>query len=126
VLVIHLTDDKDNADNSSSDNPEMFLEGYADDSESALATFSQAYDTEDTEPTYDLYAEVGTPNTYSTVQTSSDFGPDSEECSSLEEGSCIDLGREKTVMPSTLQSSYCMVAFAMSGVNQTSLCKSRS
>jgi len=76
-----------------------FQEGFADDSEEALTTLAQPYDTEDTEPTYDLYAEVGTPNTYSTVQTSSDFGPDSEECSSLEEGSCIDLGREKTVMP---------------------------
>ena len=79
-----------------------FQEGYADDSETALTTFAQPYDTEDTEPTYDLYAEVGTPNedsTYDTVRTSSDFSPDSEECSGLEEGSCINLGREKTIMP---------------------------
>ncbi len=78
-----------------------FQEGYADDSEEALTILAQPYDTEDTEPTYDLYAEVGTPNedsTYDTVQTSSDFSPDSEECSTSEEGSCIDLGREKTVM----------------------------
>lgn len=79
-----------------------FQEGFADDSEEALTTLAQPYDTEDTEPTYDLYAEVGTPNedsTYDTVQTSSNFNPDSEECSNSEEGSCIDLGREKTVMP---------------------------
>lgn len=76
-----------------------FQEGYADDSESVQTILAQPYDTEESEPTYDLYAEVGTPNTYSTVQTSSDFGSDSEECSTFEEGSCIDLGREKTVMP---------------------------
>ncbi len=79
-----------------------FQEGFADDSEEALTTLAQPYDTEDTEPTYDLYAEVGTPNedsTYDTVQTNSNFNPDSEECSNSEEGSCIDLGREKTVMP---------------------------
>ncbi|HRZ19163.1 MAG TPA: hypothetical protein P5136_03845 [Methanofastidiosum sp.] len=79
-----------------------FQEGYADDSESALTTLAQPYDTEDSDPTYDLYAEVGTFSedaTHSTVQTSSDFGSDSEECSTFEEGSCIDLGREKTVMP---------------------------
>jgi len=79
-----------------------FQEGFADDSEEALTTLAQPYDTEDTEPTYDLYAEVGTPNedyTYDTVQTSSDFSPDSEECSNSEEGSCVNLGREKTVMP---------------------------
>ena len=79
-----------------------FQEGFADDSEEALTILAQPYDTEDTEPTYDLYAEVGTPNedsTYDTVQTSSNFNPDSEECSNSEEGSCIDLGREKTVMP---------------------------
>ena len=103
VLVMHFTDnDNTDTENNGSDNPEMFLEGYADDSESALATFAQAYDTEDTGPTYDLYAEVGTPGeevAEDTVRTSSDFSPDSEECSSLEEGSCINLGREKTVMP---------------------------
>ena len=79
-----------------------FQEGFADDSESLLTTLAQPYDTEDTDPTYDLYAEVGTPNddsTYDTVQTSSDFSPDSEECSTSEEGSCINLGREKVVMP---------------------------
>jgi len=79
-----------------------FQEGFADDSEEALTTLVQPYDTEDTEPTYDLYAEVGTPNedsTYDTVQTSSNFSPDSEECDTFEEGSCIDLGREKKVMP---------------------------
>ena len=79
-----------------------FEEGYADDSESALATLAQPYDIEDTEPTFDLYGEVGTPGeevAEDTVRTSSDFSPDSEECSSLEEGSCINLGREKTVMP---------------------------
>ena len=79
-----------------------FQEGFADDSEEALTTLAQPYDTEDTEPTYDLYAEVGTPNddsTYDTVQTSSDLSPDSEECSTSEEGSCVNLGREKTVMP---------------------------
>jgi len=79
-----------------------FQEGYADDSESALTTLAQPYDTEDSDPTYDLYAEVGTFSedaTHSTVQTSSDFSSDPEECSTSEEGSCIDLGREKTVMP---------------------------
>jgi len=79
-----------------------FQEGYADDSESALTTLAQPYDTEDSNPTYDLYAEVGTFSedaTHSTVQTSSDFSSDPEECSTSEEGSCIDLGREKTVMP---------------------------
>ncbi len=79
-----------------------FEEGFADDSESLLTTLAQPYNTEDTEPTYDLYAEVGTFSedaTHSTVQTSSDLSPDSEECSTSEEGSCIDLGREKTVMP---------------------------
>jgi len=80
-----------------------FQEGYADDSESALTTFAQPYDTEDTDPTYDLYGEVGTPPnedfSHDSVQISSDFSPDSEECSMSEEGSCIDLGREKTVMP---------------------------
>lgn len=80
-----------------------FQEGFADDSESALTTLAQPYDTEDTEPTYDLYAEVGTPPnedfSHDSVQISSDFSPDSEECSMSEEGSCIDLGREKTVMP---------------------------
>ncbi len=80
-----------------------FEKGYADDSEEALTTFAQPYDTEDTDPTYDLYGEVGTPPnedfSHDSVQISSDFSPDSEECSMSEEGSCIDLGREKTVMP---------------------------
>jgi len=80
-----------------------FQEGFADDSESALTILAQPYGTEDTEPTYDLYAEVGTPpnedSSHDSVQTSSDFSPNSEECETSEEGSCIDLGREKTVMP---------------------------
>lgn len=103
LFVLHLTDN-DNTDttNNNSDNTEMYLEGFADDSESALTTLAQAYDTENTEPTYDLYGEVGTlreDSTYHTVQTNSNFSSDSGDCSISGEGSCIDLGREKTVMP---------------------------
>jgi hypothetical protein len=99
VVVLHFTNNSKTVNN---DNPEKFIEGFADDSESLLTTLAQPYDTEDTEPTYDLYGEVGTPSedsTYDTVQTSSDFNPDSEECDTFEEGSCINLGREKVVMP---------------------------
>ena len=102
VMIVMHFNDSSKIVNNGSDNPEMFLEGFADDSELALTTIAQLYDTENTEPTYDLYGEVGTSSedsTYDTVQTSSDFNPDSEECDTFEEGSCINLGREKVVMP---------------------------
>jgi len=101
IVVITLNIVNRNSSNSNTSGS-LPLEGLGDDSDSALTRLTQKYDLLENEPTYDLYGEVGyqgTDASYAAVQTQSDFSPESEDCYPSHVATCLNLGREKTVMP---------------------------
>lgn len=99
IAVIVILSLKGIQNTESINNPKKEL---ADDSETALTTLTQKYITDNAVPTYDLYGEVGyieDNRTWAQVQTQSDFSPNSTDCYPSYVKTCINLGREKVVMP---------------------------